>query len=125
MGDNEKKHSSKHKRQHESGERDRHKSKKHHKSHHDKDERSKRRERKDKDAPRIVDDDAGDDDMWIEKNIDVDGEYVSEAVTNGTLTKPSSFTATCDQYTFCRLPQAYLACNSCTERPTTTETCSS
>ncbi|KAI0801739.1 CwfJ C-terminus 1-domain-containing protein-like protein [Irpex lacteus] len=75
MGDNEKKHSSKHKRQHESGERDRHKSKKHHKSHHDKDERSKRRERKDKDAPRIVDDDAGDDDMWIEKNIDVDGEY--------------------------------------------------
>ena len=77
MGDDDKKRSSKHKRSHESGERDRHKSKKHHKSHHDKEERSKHKEKKDRDAPRIVDDDAADEDMWVEKNIDMDGDKVS------------------------------------------------
>ena len=61
MGDDDTKHSSKHKRSRDSGERDKHKSRKHHKSHRDKDERSKRKDKKDSDGSRIVDDDAADD----------------------------------------------------------------
>lgn len=74
MGGDDSKHSSKHKRSHESGERDRHKSKKRHKSH--KDESGKHRDKKDRHATKIVDDDINDDDMWMEKNIDMDGERV-------------------------------------------------
>ena len=85
MGDDDTKHSSKHKRSRDSGERDKHKSKKHHKSHRDKDERSKRKDKKDRDGSRIVDDDAADEDMWVEKNIDMDGEYVSKPATDGAL----------------------------------------
>lgn len=74
MGDDDSKHSSKHKRSHESGVRDRHKSSKRHKSH--KGESGKRRNEKGTESTRVVDDDANDDDMWVESNIDMDGERV-------------------------------------------------
>lgn len=70
IGDDSK-HSSKHKR---SGERDRHKSKKRHKSH--RDESGKRRDKKEETSTTILDVDGNDDDMWVEKNIDMDGERV-------------------------------------------------
>lgn len=74
MSDGGRKHTSKHKRSHESGEQERSKSKKHHKSRHD--ETSNHKERKKQGVPRIVDDDMVDDDMWIENNIDMNGDRV-------------------------------------------------
>ena len=76
MGGDDTKRSSKHKHRHDKDDRDReHKSKrKHHKS--DK-ESSRKRSRKDgADHLHIVDDDPGDEDMWVEKNIDMEGEQV-------------------------------------------------
>lgn len=74
MGDDLEKHSSKHKRSHDKDpER---KNKKRHK--HDDEGRSKKRKRSDKDHGKlhITDDDPDEDDMWVEKNIDMDGERV-------------------------------------------------
>ena len=51
-----------------------HKSKKRNK-HVDDDKRERKRKRKDGDKLRVVDDDP-DEDMWVEKNIDMDGEKV-------------------------------------------------
>lgn len=70
----EEKRSSKHKHSRDKLDHE-HKSKRKHRS--DKDESSKRRRHsKDEDNVRIADDDP-DDDMWVEKNIDMDGENVS------------------------------------------------
>ncbi|KAG1797728.1 CwfJ C-terminus 1-domain-containing protein-like protein [Suillus plorans] len=67
MGDDRERHStSKHKR---SRDKDDHKSKKKHKSEHKSHKRKSHTE-----AVNITDDDANDDDMWVEKNIDNDGE---------------------------------------------------
>lgn len=70
MGDDSDKHSSKHKRNRDKDRQDGKKKK--HKSDH---ESSKKRRRKEHDAVHITDDDPSDD-MWIEKNIDLDGERV-------------------------------------------------
>jgi hypothetical protein len=47
---------------------------------HDQDGRKHKHRRKDSDKLHIVDDDPNDDDMWVEKNIDMDGERVSIAL---------------------------------------------
>lgn len=72
MGDDDTK--SKHRSRHDRDDRE-HKSKRRHKS--DKEGSSRKRSRKD-DAEHlhIVDDDVNDDDMWVEKNIDMEGEVV-------------------------------------------------
>ncbi|KAI0712218.1 CwfJ C-terminus 1-domain-containing protein-like protein [Earliella scabrosa] len=70
MGGDDTKRSSKHKHKHDKDERE-HKSKRKHKS---EKESSRKRSRKDEEHLRIVDDDVADDDMWVEKNIDMDGE---------------------------------------------------
>ena len=56
-----------------------HKSKK--REHHGElDDRRKHKKRKDKEAVvRVVDDDLEGEDMWVEKNIDMDGEEVSKS----------------------------------------------
>lgn len=70
MGEELENHSTKHKRSNEKdGER---KTKKRHK--HDHSSRNKRR--RDDEKLQIVDDDPNDDEMWVEKNIDMDGERV-------------------------------------------------
>ena len=63
--------SSKHKRHHKKPEDDENRSKKQHK--HEKEHDRKRKHDK---KLKIVDDDP-DEDMWVEKNIDMDGEHVS------------------------------------------------
>ena len=63
-------HTSKHKRSREKGDRE-HKKKRHRS---DKDSSSKHKHHK---STRIVDDDVNDEDMWEEKNIDMEGERVS------------------------------------------------
>ena len=62
-------HTSKHKRSRDKGDRD------HKKKRHKSDKDSSKRKSKDAHKTRIVDDDA-DEDMWMEKNIDMDGETV-------------------------------------------------
>ncbi|KAH7890545.1 CwfJ C-terminus 1-domain-containing protein-like protein [Phlebopus sp. FC_14] len=64
MGEDRDKHSSKHKRSREKDHE--HKSKKKHRSSHE--------SRKKHKSIHITDDDPNDDDMWVEKNIDLDGE---------------------------------------------------
>jgi hypothetical protein len=78
MPEGEERHSKKHRR---SGDKDKgegrseHKSKKRHK-HHDDDRRERKKTRKHDAQVRIVDDDPDDEDVWVEKNIDDDGERV-------------------------------------------------
>lgn len=68
----EDKHSTKHKRHHDHDER---KSKKRHKS--SKSESTKSSRHKEPSGSiRVVDDDPNEDDMWEEKNVDMDGEKV-------------------------------------------------
>ncbi|KAI0826861.1 CwfJ C-terminus 1-domain-containing protein-like protein [Trametes gibbosa] len=78
MGDDTKR-ASKHKHRHDKDDRE-HKSKR---RHHDKSQKeggSRKRSRKDEGGHlKIVDDDANDEDMWVEKNIDMDGEVVLAA----------------------------------------------
>ncbi|KAI0657373.1 CwfJ C-terminus 1-domain-containing protein-like protein [Cubamyces menziesii] len=71
MGDDNARHSSKHKSRHDKDDRE-HKSKRRHKS--DKESSRKRSRKVDSDRLHIVDDDVNDDDMWVEKNIDMEGE---------------------------------------------------
>ena len=73
MEDEKKHHSSKHKRHSRKGEEGEHRSKKRHR--HDKEDRPKRK-RHDKHVE-VIDEDP-DGEMWIEKNIDMDGEDVSD-----------------------------------------------
>lgn len=77
MGRDETKSSSKHKRSHDVSTDQEHRRKKRHK---ERDEASgsskKRKEKKAGGSTRIVDEDVVDDDMWEEKNIDLDGEIV-------------------------------------------------
>ena len=73
MTDVEQHRSSKHKKRHRDEESSS-RSKKHDK--HDKDRESKRRHKSEKSKKvRVIDDDA-DEDVWVEKNIDMDGENV-------------------------------------------------
>jgi hypothetical protein len=59
-------------RKHKSKKRDRHG---------DADDRRKHKKRKEKEAVvRVVDDDLDGEDMWVEKNIDMDGEKVRKAL---------------------------------------------
>jgi hypothetical protein len=88
MGHDDSKHSFEHKRHQSSGEGDRHKSKKRHKSH--KDGSSKHKKKRDQGPTRILDEDVADDDMWLEKNIDVDGEYVRTVCMCSFLSNPVS-----------------------------------
>ena len=72
MGGDDAKHSSKHRHRHD---KEGHRSKRKHKS--EKDGSSRKRSRKDDgDHLKIVDDDPNDEDMWVEKNIDMDGDIV-------------------------------------------------
>lgn len=76
MGDDKERKASKHKRSHEKDpER---KSKKRHKHGDEGGSSSKKRSKRDRsDKLHITDDDPNDEDMWVEKNIDMDGERVS------------------------------------------------
>jgi len=72
MGNDRERHStSKSKRSRDKDRDGEHKSKKKHKSEHKSHKRKSHT-----DAVHITDDDANDDDMWVEKNIDNDGERV-------------------------------------------------
>lgn len=73
MGHNDSKRSSKHRHSHEKSDRE-HKNKRKHGS--NKEGSHKRVRKDDSDHIHIVDDDPNDDDMWVEKNIDMDGEQV-------------------------------------------------
>ena len=78
MGRDESKHSSKHKRSHDLGGDHEHRHKKRHKDRGDEGSSSKRKkEKRHRGETRIVDDDVNDEDMWVEKNIDLEGEIVS------------------------------------------------
>ena len=78
MGRDESKHSSKHKRSHDVSGAHEHRRKKRHKDREDEGSSSKRKkEKRSKGETRIVDDDVIDDDMWVEKNVDLEGEIVS------------------------------------------------
>jgi len=76
MGDDDKQSKPKHRRSHRDDERE-HKSKKRHR-HGDVGEKRKHKKPRDKSDKglEIVDDDPNDEDMWVEKNIDMDGERV-------------------------------------------------
>ncbi|KAL1950615.1 hypothetical protein VTO73DRAFT_5739 [Trametes versicolor] len=67
------KRASKHKHRHDSDDRE-HKSKRRHRDKADKESSRKRSRKDDGSHLHIVDDDANDEDMWVEKNIDMDGE---------------------------------------------------
>jgi hypothetical protein len=57
-----------------------HKSKK--RDHHDADDKRKHKKRKEKEAVvRVVDDDLDGDDMWVEKNVDIDEKKVSKSLS--------------------------------------------
>ncbi|CDO76102.1 hypothetical protein BN946_scf184649.g28 [Trametes cinnabarina] len=71
MGDDETR--SKHKSRHDKDDRE-HKSKRRHKSDKDSGSSRKRSRKDDAEHLHIVDDDVNDDDMWVEKNIDMEGE---------------------------------------------------
>ena len=74
MPTDDSKRSSKHKHRHDKDDRE-HKSKRKHKS--GKEGSSRKRSRKDTaDHLHVVDDDVNDEDMWVEKNIDMEGEVV-------------------------------------------------
>jgi hypothetical protein len=96
--------------------KDKHKERKHKskkREHHgESDDRRKHKKRKDKGAVvRVVDDDLDGEDMWVEKNIDMDGEkarkvYVFEMVLSNVHSE-----ANCSGYTHCGEPQTDLACS--------------
>lgn len=75
MAGDETKRASKHKHRHDSDDRE-HKSKRRHRDKADKESSRKRSRKDDGGHLHIVDDDANDEDMWVEKNIDMDGEKV-------------------------------------------------
>ena len=77
MGDlNLKPHTFKHKRSHDK-DSDRKSYKRHKHNDYDSEDSSRERKRKnERDKPHIIDDDPDDEDMWVEKNIDIDGELV-------------------------------------------------
>jgi hypothetical protein len=88
-------------RKHKSKKRDRHG---------DADDKRKHKKRKEKEAViRVVDDDL-DEDMWVEKNIDMDGEKVREVHIFEISLSNGHSEATCDRHTYCREPQVDLAC---------------
>ncbi len=121
MGDNtDRPSSSKHKRHHEKDRDSEHRTKKKHK--HDDDERaserrSKKRSSKGKDKLNIIDDDP-DEDLWVEKNIDMDGENVR--MSNPTflvLEFNVSISAADNRHTHCRESEVDLPCHKHGERP--------
>ncbi|PCH40153.1 hypothetical protein WOLCODRAFT_136692 [Wolfiporia cocos MD-104 SS10] len=73
MGRDETKHASQHKQKHDKADKE-HKHKRKHKSDKERSSSSKRARKGDGDRLHIVDDDVNDEDMWMEKNIDMDGE---------------------------------------------------
>lgn len=77
MGRDDTKHSSKLKRSHDVSGDHEHKRKKRHKDHGEEGSSKKRKEKRPKGETRIHDEDVNDDDMWEEKNIDMEGERVS------------------------------------------------
>jgi len=111
MGEDRERHSaSKHKR---SRGRDEHKSKKKYKSEHTSHKRKSHTE-----AVNITDDDANDDDMWIEKNIDNDGERVR--IYLFCLRDADMFCSLASRngYSNCREPEDHDSCNCRRGRPT-------
>ncbi|KAI0632175.1 CwfJ C-terminus 1-domain-containing protein-like protein [Trametes polyzona] len=74
MGDDDARHASKHKHRHDKDSDREHKSKRRHHDKSDKESSRKRSRKDDSDRLHIVDDDPNDDDMWVEKNIDMEGE---------------------------------------------------
>jgi hypothetical protein len=74
MGDNAKPHSSKYKRSRKDSDR---KTRKRYKHEDREDSRKPKHKENDHQKLRITDDDPDDEDMWVEKNIDMDGEKVS------------------------------------------------
>ncbi len=88
------------------------------KRHKDRDEDGNRRHHKKKkreseaktDGVRVVDDDDGDD-MWVEKNIDMDGERVGSSARN-RLTIEESSTAFSDRYPNRRISEDYFECHA-------------
>ena len=111
MAEREHKHSSKprHKRDQDDPE---HKHKRKHKSDKDASSSSRKRTRKDEGAnTRIVDDDADDDDMWFEKNIDMDGERVRRACPpTPAFLMVFTVIASSNRHTNCGQSISHLAC---------------
>jgi hypothetical protein len=79
-----------------------HKSKKHERhGHGDADDKRKHKKRKEKEAVvRVVDDDLDGQDMWVEKNIDMDGEKASNGLyIFGVALSNGHIEANCSRYT--------------------------
>jgi hypothetical protein len=94
--------------------KDKHKERKHKskkREHHgESDNRRKHKKHKVKDADiRVVDDDL-DGDMWVEKNIDMDGEKVREVYLSKMAWSNGHTEATCSRHTYCGEPQVDIAC---------------
>ncbi len=94
--------------------KDKHKERKHKskkREHHgESDDRRKHKKRKEKEAiVRVVDDDLDGEDMWVEKNIDMDGEKASKVHVFAKALCDGHTEANCSRHTYCREPQVDLA----------------
>jgi hypothetical protein len=91
---------------HKSKKRERH-------GHGDADEKRKHKKRKEKEAVvRVVDDDLDGEDMWVEKNIDLDGEKASNVLYIFGVARSNGYIeANCSRYTYRGEPQVDLACS--------------
>lgn len=110
------KHSSKHKR---SSDRDRdkeHKSKKRHK-HRDDEGRTERKRKRDGEGLRVVDDDPNDEDMWVEKNIDNDGERVRIVSYYRAYMSSFGSPASRNRHSYLRKPEPHHPCRGRPQRP--------
>ena len=90
-----------------------HKSKKRSRhGHGDADDKRKHKKRKDKEAVvRVVDDDLDGEDMWVEKNVDMDGEKARNALQIfGMALSNVHIKANCSRYTHGGEPQVDFAC---------------
>lgn len=106
MGDDTKRSKHKHSHDHDT---ERH-SKRRHK--HDDDSRRHKKKRKhgeDK-GTKILDEGPGDEDMWVEKNIDMDGERVRLAISGRSLSEP--LTASGNGYSHWRKLEVDFVCDS-------------
>jgi len=83
------KKSRKNKRRVDEGEDDRHHKKKFKKERHEREGKKEKERRSKHKAMKVVDDDPDMDDMWVEKDINMDGENVSQDfITRSRLTEP-------------------------------------
>lgn len=107
---------SKHKRSRDKGDRE------HKKKRHRSDKDTSKHKSKTEHKTRIVDDDVDDEDMWMEKNIDMDGEKVRgrTPIVEHWLMHPIAY---CYKHTFCRQLEDYVQSYDTARGPSTSTVC--